>query len=61
MHIKIISAIFDWISKQQVSLSLFLSDRDCTNVGADRFYWILASMKDISEHIKNIAVFFNNL
>ena len=26
MHVEIISAIFDWISKQQVNLSLFLFD-----------------------------------
>ena len=33
MQIDIISVIFNWISKQQVNLSLFLSDWYCWKLG----------------------------
>ena len=60
MQIEIIAAIFDWIFKQQLNLSLFLSDWYCRNL------WladlpshdgkVTSDMNFISTHMKSLRV-----
>ena len=69
-HIKIIAAIFDKISKQQVHLSLFLSDWYCQKLSlttllcqdgkstSDMNLILSFHEKDLREHIENTGAIF---